>query len=131
MLTLPNFQVIEKPGRSGFLSVPCDTEVLSYPDVVVNLHTVEKAEPFTANKLPVSHQMSDGTTAGKTEEAINQFYSLLGIGVAAFVHHLEHYGECHPFVDDSKSQDVYVSCAELPVRTIHSKCIGSGHGYQL
>ena len=123
MLTLTKFQVVEQPECPGFLAVPIDTEVLAYPDVVVNASCVQVSQPFAPDELPVSHQMLDGVLAGKTDEPIDKVYPLLSIGVAPLVHHLEDDGERHAVVDDAQSEDVYVGIAELPVCTVKRKVV--------
>lgn len=105
MLTLTKFQVVEQPECPGFLAVPIDTEVLAYPDVVVNASCVQVSQPFATDELPVSHQMLDGVLAGK--------------------------GERHAVVDDAQSEDVYVGIAELPVCPVKRKVVRALDRYQL
>ena len=131
MLTLTKFQVVEQPECPGFLAVSVDTEVLAYPDVVVNASCVQVSHPFASDELPVSHQMLDGVLAGKTDEPIDKVYPLLRIGVAPLVHHLEYDGERHAIVDDAQSEDVYVGIAELPVCPVKRKVIQALDRYQL
>lgn len=70
--------------------MPEDTEVLAYPDVIVNASCVQIAQPFAAYELTVCHQMVDGVLPGKTDEPVYEFNPLLGVGVTPLVHHLEH-----------------------------------------
>ena len=52
-------QVVEEPVSLGLLAMPEDTEdteVLAYPDVIVNTSCVQTAQPFAAYELTVCHQ---------------------------------------------------------------------------
>ena len=92
----------------GFLSVPDDTEVLAYPDMVVYASGVQECKPFTSNKFSVSHQVSNAVFTCQGAEATDKFHSFFGIGVASLVHHLEDCRKGHAFVDDAESEDVDV-----------------------
>ena len=116
-------QVIEQPVRPGLLSVAHDTEVLPYPDMIVNASRVQIAQPFTTDELTVGHQMVDGVRSGKANEPVYKFNPLPGVGVATLVHHLEHDGESHAVVDDAQGKDVYVGVTELPVRPVQRKVV--------
>ena len=131
MLTLTKFQISEKPMCFGLLSVPDDTEVLAYPDMVVYASGVQECKPFTSNKFSVSHQVSDAAFTSQGAEATDKFHSLFGIGVAPLVHHLEGYRKGHAFVDDAESEDVDVSIAELPFCSVHRQGIRSLYRYEL
>lgn len=109
----------------GFLSVPDDTEVLAYPDMVVYASGVQEGKPFTSDKFSVSHQVSNAVFTCQGAEATDKFHSFFGIGVASLVHHLEDYRKGHAFVDDAKSEDIDVSIAELPVGPVHRQGIRS------
>lgn len=124
-------QVVEEPVSPGLLAMPEDTEVLAYPDVIVNTSCVQIAQPFAAYELTVCHQMIDGVLPGKTDEPVYEFNPLLGIGVTPLVHHLEHDGERHTVVDDAQSKDVDVCVAELPVSPVQCKVVRAMNGNQL
>ncbi len=115
----------------GFLSVPDDTEVLSYPDMVVYASGVQECKPFTSDKLSVSHQVGNAVFTCQGTEATDKFHSFFGIGVASLVHHLEDYRKGHAFVDDAESEDVDVSIAELPVCPVHRQGIRPLYRYEL
>ena len=108
-----------------------DMEVLTYPNMIVNASCVQIAQPFASDKLTVSHQVVDGVLSGDTDEPVYKFYSLLGIGVAPLVHHLEDDRESHPVIDDAQGENVYVGVTELPVRPVQRKVVGAMNGYQL
>ncbi len=108
MLTLTKFQISEKPMCLGFLSVPDDTEVLAYPDMVVYASGVQECKPFTSDKFSVSHQVSNAVFTCQGAEATDKFHSFFGIGVASLVHHLEDCRKGHAFADDAKSEDIDV-----------------------
>lgn len=131
MFTLAKFQVSEKPVCLGFLSVPYDTEVLPYPDMVVYASGIQESEPFTSDKLPVSHQMSNTAFACQREEPCNEFHALSSVGVPPLVHHLEGYWECHAIVDDAKSEYIDVGIAELPVGPVHGQGVRPLYRYKL
>lgn len=124
-------QVVEEPVSPGLLAMPEDTEVLAYPDVIVNTSCVQTALPFAAYELTVCHQMVDGVLPGKTDEPVYEFNPLLGIGVTPLVHHLEHDRERHTVVDDAQSEDVDVCVAELPVSPVQCKVVRALNGNQL
>lgn len=73
--------VVEEPVSPGLLSIPEATEVLAYPDVIVNASCVQIAPPFAAYEFTVCHQMVDGVLPGKTDEPVYEFNPLLGVGV--------------------------------------------------
>lgn len=123
MFAFTQFQVVEQPVRLGLLSVPEDTEVIAYPDVVVDASCVQIAQPFVSDELTVGHQVVDGVWAGKTNEPVYESNPFAGIGVAPLVHHLEDDRESHPIVDAAKREDVYVCVAERPVRPVQSKVV--------
>ena len=127
MFAFTQFQVVEQPVGPCFLAMPVHTEVLSYPDMVVNASCVQIAQPFASNELTVSHQMVDGVFSGKTNEPVYKFNPLLGIGVTPLVHHFGYDGERHTVVDDAQSKDVDVCVAEFPVSPVQCKvCTGPG-----
>ena len=68
MFASTQFQVVEQPAGPCFLAMPVHTEVLSYPDMVVNASCVQIAQPFASNELTVSHQVVDGVFSGTTNE---------------------------------------------------------------
>lgn len=131
MLTLTKFQISEKPMCLGFLSMPDDMEVLSYPDVVTYASGVQEGEPLASHKFPVGHQVGDAVLAGKGNESPNEFHSLFSVGIAALVHHLEHYRKGHALIDDAESKDVDVRAAELPVRPVHGQRVWALYWYEL
>src|SRR5699024_440149 len=131
MLTLTKFQISEKPMCLGFLSVPDDTGVLAYPDMVVYASGVQEGKPCTSDKSCVSHQVSNAVFTCQGAEATAKSHSFFGIGVASLVHHLEDYRKGHAFVDDAKSEDIDVSIAELPVGPVHRQGIRSLYRYEL
>lgn len=109
MFALSKFQISEKPVCFGLFTMPDDTEVFTYPDMVVYASGVQESEPFASNKLSVSHQVSDAAFTCQGAEATDKFHSLFCVGVATLVHHLEDYRKGHAFVDDAESEDVDVS----------------------
>ena len=131
MFTLAKFQISEKPICFGFLTMPNDMEVLTYPDVVVYPSGVKEFEPFTSNELSVSHKVGNTALACKRDEPLNEFHSLFCVGVATLVHHLEDYRKGHAFVDDAESKYVDVSAAELPVSSVHRQRVRSLYRYEL
>lgn len=131
MLTLTKFQVVEQPARPRFLAVSEDTEVLAYPDVLVDASCVQIARPFAPDELTVCHQKVDGVLSGEANEPVYEFNPFLGIGVATLVRRLEHDGESHPVVDDAQGENVYIGVAELPVRPVPRKVVRALNGYQL
>ena len=131
MFTLAKFQIREKPLCLGFLSVPYDSEVLLYPDMVVYASGVQESEPFTSDKLSVCHQMSNTAFACQSVEAADKIHSFFNIGVPSLVHHLEdYYWECHAFVDDAKSKYVDVGIAELPVAPVNGQRVRTLYKYE-
>ena len=121
MFALTKFQISEEPVCFGLFTVPDDTEVFAYPDMVVYASGVQKSEPLASDKLSVSHQVSDAVLACKRDAPLNEFRSLFCVGVATLVHHLEDYRKGHAFVDDTESKYVDVSAAELPVCPVHGQ----------
>ena len=81
MFTLTRFQIREKPMCFGFLTMPYDREVLTYPDVVVYPPGVQKSEPVTSCKLSIGHKMGDAVITSKSNEPGNKFHSLLSVGI--------------------------------------------------
>ena len=126
MFAFTHSQVVEQPVRSGLLPVAYDMEVLAYPDMIVDASCVQIARPFASDKLTVSHQVVDGVLSGETDEPVYKFYSLLCIGVAPIIHHLEYDRERHAVIDDAKGENVYVGVTELPVRPVQRKVGSSG-----
>ena len=131
MLALTKFQISEEPVCFGLFTVPDDTEVFAYPDMVVYASGFQESEPLASDKLSVSHQVSDAVHDCKRDEPLNEFRSLFCVGVATLVHHLEDYRKGHAFVDDAESKYVDVSAAELPVSSVHRQRVRSLYRYEL
>ena len=123
MFSLAKVQIREMPICFGFLTMPDNMEVLTYPDMVVYASGVKESEPFTSDKLSVSHEMGDTAFAGKTEEPCNEFHALFSVGVAPLVHHLKDNRKCHSIVDDTESEDVDIRVSGLPVGPVHGQGI--------
>ena len=119
MLTLTKFQISEKPMCLGFLTMPDDMEVLTYPDLIVYASGIQECKPFISNKLSISHKGSDTVFTCQSAETTDKFHSLFGVGVTSLVHHLEDYRKGHAFIDESESKDVDDSAAELLVYPVH------------
>lgn len=82
---------------------------------------VQKSEPFTSNKLSVSHQMCNTVFAGKTEEPRDEFHALFSVGVASLPHHLEDDRKGHSIVDDTESEDIDIRVTEPPAGPVHGQ----------
>lgn len=74
---------------------------------------------------------SEFKKASKRNESLNEFHSLFSVGVATLIHHLEGYRKGYTFVDDTESENVDVSAAELPVCPIHGQRIPPLYRYEL
>lgn len=111
--------------------MPDNMEVLTYPDMVVYASGVKESEPFTSDKLSVSHEMGNTAFAGKTEEPCNEFHALFSVGVAPLVHHLKDNRKCHSIVDDTESEDVDIRVSGLPVGPVHGQGIKPLYRYKL
>lgn len=125
MFTLTRFQIREKPMCFGFLTMPYDREVLTYPDVVVYPPGVQKSEPVTSCKLSIGHKMGDAVITSKSNEPGNKFHSLLSVGITPLVHHLKDNWKGHSFVNDTEGEDVDVRVTELPIGPVHRQGIRS------
>ena len=81
------------------------------------------SKPFVSDELSVCHEVVDGICPCDALEAVHNCDSLSGIGVPSFVHHRVENGKRHSLVDDSKSKDIDVCVAVLPVGSIHREII--------